>query len=226
MNILITGCARSGTTLLLLLMKGCRGVRVIDDQEMHPGKLSLGEAHQGPIVIKKPQGFDNPHIDFGKYFWRKDAYLEQHINNWKIIFCIRDGRDVITSRHYLSKNSYWVKPTRWIHTVRRSLKYTNHTNAFFVHYESIVTQPQIAMDNITKWLSLAYDYSWINQFYKRIKPDNNLSKALNSLRPIDQNSIGQWRKPEHQKQILWARRRWGRKFDQLLGELNYSTDWD
>ena len=94
MNILITGCARSGTTLLLHLMKGFLSLHVVDYIEVHPNQIKKYSEAEKSTVIKYPQGSSNPDIDFGTSFWLKyfkTSFLHHYVETFKVLICVRDG---------------------------------------------------------------------------------------------------------------------------------------
>ena len=231
MNILITGCARSGTTLLLRLMKGFLSLNVVDDIEVHPNQINKYSKAEKSTVIKCPQGASNPNIDFRPFpnidfgpFWLKfvkTSFLHYYVESLKVIICVRDGRDVLTSYHYLKPNEYWVKPKRWIKAVHRMLPLRNHANVLIVKYENLVKQPHEEMNRIGKFLKLSFAHDWIENFYKEIPPDLWMTLPLNSVRPIDQKSVGRWMNPGHQHRIEIIYEKWGSEIDQLLSELGY-----
>ena len=175
MDILITDCARSGTTLLLYLMKGFHGLHVVDDREVPPNQIHKYQKFDGPVVIKRPQSFANPDVDFGSSFWRKyikTSFLHHYVETFKVLICIRDGRDVLTSRLLIKPDtySYWVSPERWVKAVRRAIPLFSHANVLVMKYENLVMQPYVEIDRIAEFIELNYDNEWINHYYKDIPP--------------------------------------------------------
>ena len=88
----ITGCQRSGTTLLNLILSSHPDIKAFDENDFNPARLGdyLGNSRYAPFVcFKVPM---------------QAATLLQNkvVANSHIVWCVRDPRDVITSMMQLS----------------------------------------------------------------------------------------------------------------------------
>ena len=175
MRILITGCARSGTSLLTYLMKGFRSLHVVDSKEKNPRLIGHVSEFSEPFVIKYPQGLINPRQDFALRRRRdllmtgfRSSYLRCYVKTWKILICIRDAKDVLTSQHPGQPDRYYVSPWRWIKAIERTLPLQDHPNVLLVKYEELVYDPVRQMTCIAAFLGMDYDKSWTRRFHKNI----------------------------------------------------------
>lgn len=86
-TILITGCQRSGTTMLNLAFDSHPGIRGIDEEEYRDGEVHkyLNDAAYGPwVCFKMPT-------------WAADIQRFQQFPGIKVIWCLRDPRQVVAS---------------------------------------------------------------------------------------------------------------------------------
>ena len=231
MRILITGCARSGTSLLTYLMKGFRSLHVFDTEEKNPRLIGHPSDLREPFVFKYPQGLIDPGQDFALRRSRdsyeagfRSPYLRSYVKTWKVLICIRDARDVVTSRHPRQPDRYWVSPLRWIKAIERTLPLIHQPNVVLVKYEELVCDPVRQMTCIAAFLGMDYDNNWTTCFHKDIHPGTEMSTALGGIRPIDTHSIGRWTRPEHRTRIARVYQEWGIRIESLLGALGYDKE--
>lgn len=209
MYIFITGCAKSGTTLLQRLFNYYKRTKVI------PGEISIdnlvSNKHKGKIIV-------------GKRVWSTvlsssidDNSLIHQIkkikdNNVKIVNIVRDGRDVVIS------DNNWVKPDRWIYTIKQRNELSDIVTAE-IRYEDLVENPDEIQDYLSKKLGLEKKYNF-SEYPKHLKHEdfshlrgNDLYKA----RPINKSSINKdlhkYKSLCNSEQIV--------EFDKLLKELGY-----
>jgi len=210
MRIFITGCAKSGTTLLARLFSYFENVYV------HPKEINVFnskelKAKEKHIISKRNQKtiFSQTLYDYEMgeqlYFIKK--------NNIKVINVVRDGRDVLPS--LLNEAKY----DRWIDAIDQSIKYSRYID-YQIKYEDLVNRP----DEVQKELELKYGLKPLRKFsqypeqidkqlFKEVKRDGNKY----SLRPIDKKSL---------KKNLWFYKsvlnpNQVRQMDWLLKKLNY-----
>lgn len=177
MRVLITGCARSGTTLMVHLMRYFYSTEVVYWDESNP----YDHPDNPPdriLVIKKPI-LERNHIS---YF----SLSELLANGWHIIFMMRDGLDVITSVHDGEKN--YVSPSRWVSANKELVKVMDDDLVLPIRYESLVTNTDKEMDRIAKFIGQQYqpDYA---EFHTQIDVTQPMNAGV-VPRPIDSNSIG------------------------------------
>lgn len=193
-QVLVTGSPRSGTTMLILMMKYFEGCNVYSDKErhpLHPNKLMWHQYQY--VVIKQPYGYYEhfpPYYDFQMLFKRK----------YKIICMIRNYRDVLVSRHANNPEVYWVWPTIWIRCARQIIMNIDNPRLLMVKYEDLVSDSKKQMDRISNFLGCNYKENYI-KFYETDDAKNPKNNSLNGPRSISKDSINNWSKPEHKDRV-------------------------
>jgi hypothetical protein len=209
--IIIGGCGRSGTTLMLSILSA------------HPNIFSI------PFETKvfSPRGTNNT-IDCNKEIdttflfqylmhsgvfnaglkWcektPKNIYYFQQIDdyfsgNFKFINMLRDGRDVVTSRHPCYPNEYWVSPERWLKDVNEGFKYKGHPNFITVKYEDLILDFDVTIRKIITFLEVDFNPALLEWYkHNKIKKANSIDGHIVELY---KTSIGKWRNDEHEQVI-------------------------
>lgn len=208
-KILITGCHRSGTSLIQALMNYFEDTYVFPS-ELHPYEPLRKEENKPVIVRKMPQGKYYPHHYLPRHMRDKGDFTDTHHRirtledlilkeNWNIIYMIRDARDVLVSKHGVNKNKYWSVPWKWIKSIENAINliHSGWDSGFLpIKYEDLVINPENIMNRISKWIGKKYNNDYIN-FYKNVNPQSEMGKAMKNVRSIDKNSIGNWKRKEH-----------------------------
>ena len=217
-KLIITGCARSGTTLLHSLMLCFDNVKIYKFRETLPSKLNkkdLSGISKKYISIKRPQFLK----DDERYFTFEELFSQEY----KILNIIRDGRDVLVSRHPDNPSRYWVEPPRWINAVTETLDHAENTNLYIQKYEDLVEHPREYLKNIAEFLSV--------KVKNNILPDNihlhpEINKYLDSVtikgaKPVFSHSIGNWEKDINRERINCVMNDYGNEIRYLLNQLKY-----
>lgn len=141
--IIIGGCGRSGTTLLLSIISAHPEIFAFPKEiavfsEWHHGKPRLDRFYRYILFNKIPNDkkrWCEKTPANVRYF---DKILSYFNNNVKLIHIIRDGRDVMLSQHPKNPDKYWVSPKRWVNDVKAGLKFKDHPNVFTMKYENLI----------------------------------------------------------------------------------------
>lgn len=178
MKIFITGCAKSGTTLLQRLFSAFKGVVVV------PGEMAIGGfagmADEGIIVAKR----SSKHVFSNSI--APESILGQlrliHAHDIKIVNIIRDGRDVVLS------DNHAVLPPRWTSSILQSLTLRGFWDCQ-VTYEDLCSNPDSIQRYLSKTLGLeiAHKFSEYPAFVPRELTEG---EQLYKARPISKESIG------------------------------------
>jgi hypothetical protein len=174
MKILVSGCARSGTTLMTHLMRYFYNTDVMIYDEEHPFRFTE-YTYDPHLVIKKP-AHQSSHPDYFSLQLVLDF-------GWKVIWMIRDGRDVISSM-----NGY-VPFGRWIDTNMEMLSCVDHPNLIIVSYEQMVGETESTMNYLSESLGLEYDKDYQN-YYSQVDPESKMNKGSVEQIPIHTDRIG------------------------------------
>ena len=227
--IYIGGCGRSGTTLLLSILSSHPEIFAC------PRELNLFEgAWESAEKLVLPKWY-RLYRTFIKEKIKKTArrYCEKspsnihfvplieriHDGNFKMIQIIRDGRDVILSKHPREPEKYWVAPDRWIHDVKAGLPFLEHPNVLTIRYEDLVQTFERTIGKVCNFLDIPITEEILN-WHEFATVINN--RALFS--PIEQlksTSVGKWKNTENADFVREFTSR--KETMELLKKYNYVT---
>jgi len=230
-KILITGCARSGTSLLLYLMRYFDNT-VIVETEINPFKdLTFYSVPDKQLVIKCPQGqqMGGKSQAIGDFKSQTQVKTLQDVidHGYKIMLLIRDGRDVLVSKHYETK-SYWVDSYRWIYAIQNALKLQKMDKSgsiLFLRFESFVSDTEANLQKISKFIGQSYSQKY-KKYYQDIDQSLDIAKAMNTPRPISADNIGNWKRSEHRNRMQYITRNFGPQIAEKLTQLGYEKNHD
>ena len=194
--VLVGGCARSGTTLLLSMIDA--------HPEIHGVPFETGAfASWKKATLTKE--FVPKRIDpFYRYFlthrvpstvtrWCEktptnvrciDKIFDYFDGQAQFVHIIRDGRDVLTSRFPEKPDEYWVSPARWVNDVRAGLAYREHDRVITVRYEDLVRAPSESIRGIIE--NLGHEYTpemerWVEHTGVRESESSRVASAARTL---------------------------------------------
>lgn len=180
MRLLVSGCACSGTTLMIHLMQYFYNCKVLIEDEIHPID-AIEIPHKDIILTIKQPFLERSNIN---YFG-----LQEVINaGFKVIWMLRDGRDVICSRN--SSGNFHASYRRWVDANIELLSLSLNPNLCLVRYESLVTNPSVEMDKISAFISQDYQKDYEN-FWLGMKASRMTDGII--PRPIESFSIGNYK---------------------------------
>jgi len=195
--IVVGGCGRSGTTLLLSILGSHSSIGAFDEE--------LYCFYPGPYRIKrlinaiKDSGFENKRWCEKtpkniKIFGNLLHIFKKHV---KLIHVVRDGRDVITSVHPAHPGRYWVPTQRWIEDVEAGLECDEHIHR--VRYEDIVLNTESALRSLCDFIEEPFEKEMLD-YVSKTSVLKNIAWEGKAL-PIHANKIGKWKRPEHAKVV-------------------------
>ena len=207
--IYIGGCGRSGTTLLLSILSAHKDIFAC------PGELNLfeGASFTGtrlltPKFYRLYRTFISRRIKptANRYCEKSPSNIihfasleEKHQGNFKFIQIIRDGRDVILSRHPRKKEGFWVEPGRWINDLNAGLKLLDHPNVLTIKYEDLVINYDYTISSICKFLNIELSEDILQWHkYATVRQNNAL---FSSIAELHASSVGKWKKPENDARV-------------------------
>ena len=146
--ILIGGCARSGTTLLLAILSAhprlfCfpKETDAFTEWTHHKGRLipiRPDRMYRQLLLTKVPET---------AHRWcEKRPYNVLHIpeilayfgSEARFIHLVRDPRAVCTSTHPENPAEYWVSPERYVRDVSEGLRHQNHPQVLTIRFEDLI----------------------------------------------------------------------------------------
>lgn len=209
--IYIGGCGRSGTTLLLSILSAhkdifaCpRELNLFFDAEVSGEDIHLPKIHRlyRTLLLEKIKRSANRYCEKSPAnVQRIDVIDKYHQGNFRLIHIIRDGRDVVLSKHPTRKDEYWVEPSRWVRDVKMGLAKKEHPAVLTIKYEDLIKRYEKTVEGICRFLDIPVSNEIINwhQFTTVRK-----NRALYSpIQQINDSSIGKYALPEHAERLKY-----------------------
>ena len=207
--IIIGGCGRSGTTLLLSILSAHPDVYAIPNETgsfvadeprfLYPSfKFSLNIFYGTNFndVPKERSRWCEKTPSNVQYF---DRILDLFNGNVKLVHIIRDGRDVTLSTHPTDKTKYWVEPERWTYDVKKGLEFRGHDNVYTIKYEDIINNYDAEIRGLCSFFGLKNSDSIIN-WHKNTTVKKNRAWA-GEVKPLFAGSIGKWRDSKYETRV-------------------------
>lgn len=205
--ILIGGCGRSGTTVLKGLLSCHSDIQVVDietsafcqtaytDQVDLAADFRLERVYRRLIRIPIPASCSRWVEKTPKNVLFARRALDYLGPGARFIHIVRDGRDVVTSKHRTAPDRYWVSPQRWIQDVAAGRALEAHPSVVTVRYEDLVHDLEPELRRLCAFLDLPFDAQMLG--YPETARVPRSEGWLPRLRPISVSSVGRWRAPEH-----------------------------
>lgn len=181
MIIYISGCAHSGTTLLLRLFSAFEGVEVIPGEHDIEVVLGIEQILGRTTVIKRSWNDDFAGRRITQW-WHTDKgkALRDEI---RPLVIVRDGKDVIIGGH--------VSPLKWVVSIEHLLMFNDQVD-ITIRYEDLVSNPDEIQDLVADHYGLSIKHRWSK--YPNFVPKGLLIQRHSQQnylpRPIDTNKIG------------------------------------
>jgi hypothetical protein len=208
--VFIGGSGRSGTTLLLSLLSAHPDIYAIPDETAAfcPTAYSEDEDLQAAFNIERAYSFlIDPNIPLGRYSrWCEKSpknilFAERLLNYFgertRFVNVVRDGRDVVTSKHPSDPDQYYVPPERWIRDVAAGKRIEDDPRVITVRYENLVRDTLQVLRRICEFL----DESFADEAFRAYPDSSQIQKArawFGQVREISDKSVGRWKEEEHE----------------------------
>jgi len=201
--ILIGGCGRSGTTLLLSILSAHAEVFAF------PRELGLFDD-----VFQDEEGRWHPVREDRLYFHLLKNTVEPTARRWlekspsnvkrikeiddhfegrfKMIHIVRDGRDVVLSVHPTDPSGYWVEPERWVNDVSKGLAYEEHPQVHTLRYEDLIANYNSTISELLDFLGLPFSEEMKNWHDNATVRKNNA--YFQPVQNIHSKSIEKWKR--------------------------------
>ena len=209
--IIIGGCARSGTTLLVSILSSHPRIFAIpvETQALCP------TAYYGPWDPNSPLDIEtlrshllSANIPRRCRYWCEKTPKNIHFfgrlldhfgKSVKLIHIVRDGRDVVCSTHPDAPDRFWVEPQRWVGDVQAALLYFEHPQVFTIRFEDLVTDFEETLERLCGFLELDVTHH-IKDFpdHATVWTSNSWSESVR--RPTIQ-AIGKWREEAFSERV-------------------------
>jgi sulfotransferase family protein len=216
--IVIGGCGRSGTTLLLSMLGVLPAVLAIEDEQypFYPYPFRLRRLAK-VLSDGKRRGQQRWCEKTPKNVRAFGPILKAFGKEVRIVHLVRDGRDVVTSHHPNHEERYWVSPERWVADVRSGLNFGEQI--LLLRYEDLVAEPENSIKKLCAFINEEFDARMVApQTYSSVK--HNVAWEGTKIRALDAKGIGRWKAPEHTDRVREFKEYPGTM--QLMKTLGYS----
>jgi hypothetical protein len=138
-----------------------------------------------------------------------------------VIYCLRDPRDVVVSKHRIAGDKYYSNLRLWREQHAFAQQMQTHERCITVRYEDLVRDPdavQAKLKQQISWLSCTHPFS---EYHQHAKLSPQSERAMHGLRSINTDSIGRWR--DNLPRIVGQLERHG-DISRVLIECGYESD--
>jgi hypothetical protein len=112
---------------------------------------------------------------------------------YKVVLMIRDGRDVMVSRHPSKPEEYYIKDSWvWVHAYEYYKQFMFHHDVEVIYYEQLVSNPNDNMGLVIKLLGLNREPSAAGAL-AQAPPGTTLHQAMRGQQTITTAKVGQWK---------------------------------
>ena len=205
--IIIGGCGRSGTTLLLSILGAHPQLHAISRETGILRKERLSQSPRLWTLLSLSADTYTARKDTARRWVEKTPRNINNISainqffkgNVKFIHIVRDGRDVILSRHPTKPEEFWVDTERWVHDVSNGLASEDSFDMLLVRYESLIHDFDRVVQDILNFLSLP-PAPEVLDYYKHTTVSENIAWE-SGVQQIHRSSVNKWKQPEYQGRV-------------------------
>jgi hypothetical protein len=174
----VVGAPRSGTTLMLELVRTCFAVDGSADEERSiflppPSGRTVCTKNPADVLVMGP--------------------VLRLLPELRVIVMVRDPRDTVVSVHGRDPRRYWTNLRMWREYHRAALRLRGDRRVLFVRYEDLVRAPSATQARIARAMPFLAPTARFDEFHVTARPSAQSREALRALRPPDDASIGRWR---------------------------------
>ena len=200
--VFIGGCGRSGTTVLLSVLSAHREIfacprelglfdRIVEDASGRRLPARIDRLYTCLLTHRIPR--------HARRWCEKSPGNIHHVEdiddylrgNFRFIQIVRDGRDVVLSRHPGAPHRPWVSPRRWVRDVGAGLQHTGRSRVHTIRYEDLIREFEATLRSICRFLEI--DFSEEIRNWKKSAAVRRNRAYRDGLQPLHARSIGKWR---------------------------------
>lgn len=208
--IIIGGCGRSGTTLLISILSSHPDIYAIKEETrvFCPGAYSKEKIKKTNIRIREIYKYLPIRVPKSCNRWCEKTpknvlffrdIIKSFKNKVKIIHIVRDGRDVVLSKHPSKPNDYWVSVERWVEDVSLGLECKNLENVYTLRYEDLILNYKEEIKKICNFLEIDLTdrlLNWHN--YATLRESDSY---FGEVEEIFKDSLYKYKKKENKERI-------------------------
>lgn len=208
--VFIGGAPRSGTTLLISILGSHSRVHAIDYETtafhpvFQPEKLAAalllkpGNRRRNWIAPEKTRYCEKTPGNIRHV----DEIVAFYAGRVRCINIVRDGRDVVTSRHPEDPGRYWVPIRRWTEDAEFGLAAQRRGQVLTVRYEDLVERPESTIRGICDYLDLSFESAML-EYQNVVGSISSMARMAwdRDAQAINTRSLRKWEKHEHQQRM-------------------------
>ncbi len=208
--IIIGGCGRSGTTLLLSMLSA------------HPHLFALPNETNAFLEWDQPAGGGRgrPRLDKlyfhalrnriparSRRFCEKtprnvrhfDRILDYYGGQVVLIHLVRDGRDVVTSQHPTAPGHYWVTVERWVADTECGLAFRDHPRVLTLRYEDLITDHVAELRRICAFAEEPF-VPQLESWHEHTRVRRNRAWS-GPVKDVYRSSVKRWQRGDHRARL-------------------------
>jgi hypothetical protein len=197
--ILVVGCGRSGTTLLLSILGAHPEILAVDEESyaFYPFPFRLSPLVNA-LQDQKQKAWTRWCEKTPKHVRAIPEIIEAFEGKVKIVHLVRDGRDVVTSKHPNADREYYISPERWVADVGAG--WANKQYTLLLRYEDLVLQPRESLAVLCEHLELEFDERMLDfEQFSTVKA--NKAWEGSQVSALSKESVARWQGPEYAERI-------------------------
>jgi hypothetical protein len=119
----------------------------------------------------------------------------------QVVWMLRHPFDVLTSFHRSTPGRFYVSPERLIASLDLHESFRHEAQVLTLRYEDVILHPQEAQNEIAAAFALEPSRSF-TECHAHFTAGRKSVVALHSIRPLDADGVGRWRRnPEHRQYL-------------------------
>lgn len=201
--IIIGGCARSGTSLLLSFISCHPNVYCYPGESQAFCARSYGDSVEEELRARRRLEEELSKVrervnirawceKTPKNVLHFSELLARYGQDARLIHLVRDGRDVVTSIHPRDPNRCWVSAERWKADVNEGLRHASHEQVLTIRYEDLLGETESVLQRLCSFAALDYG-PWFRSYPASAKILTADAWSHTAV-PLHQRSIGRWKK--------------------------------
>jgi len=216
--VVIGGCGRSGSTLLLSILGAHPAILALPDEmySFYPRPFRIGKLLEEITAKEKGADWQRWCEKTPKNVRAFEDIDAAFSGNVRLIHIVRDGRDVVSSHHPNAAEKYYVSPQRWVADVGAGMEQKEKT--LLVRYEDLVSETESTLKIVCDFIGETFDPRLL-EFEKYTTVKENKAWKGKKARALHQEGVAGWRAPEHKEQVTEFMQTAGA--EDLMSELGY-----
>jgi hypothetical protein len=205
--IIIGGCARSGTTLMLSILSSHPKVYAIHGEthafcpeaySKNPdlnAEIHIDRVYRPLVKSKIPKSCTRWCEKTPKNVYSIDRILRFFGKEARFVNMVRDGRDVVTSIHPEATSGYHVPAERWVSDVSAGIMFEHHPQVLTVKYEDLVSNSAEVLKKTCEFVGERFDPALMQ--YPASAKIRSDSAWYEKATPVHVRSVSRWQDDEH-----------------------------